>query len=62
MSHSKTRLDKNVDRRDFLKTSVVAVVGTVAAGSGTVAASELSTNSKWASAGNTSMRDLDRGL
>jgi len=43
---SKTRLDRNVDRRDFLKTGVAAVVGSVAAGSGIVAAAEPSTDPK----------------
>ncbi|NQT81975.1 aldo/keto reductase [bacterium] len=43
---STTRLDRNVDRRDFLKTGVAAVVGSVAAGSGIVAAGEPSTDPK----------------
>jgi len=43
---STTRLDRNVDRRDFLKTGVAAVVGSVAAGSGIVAAGEPSTGPK----------------
>jgi len=43
---STTRLDRNVDRRDFLKTGVAAVVGWVAAGSGIVAAGEPSTDPK----------------
>jgi predicted aldo/keto reductase-like oxidoreductase len=45
MSHSKTRLARTVDRRDFLKTGVAAV-GTAAAGFGVVAAGESSTNPK----------------
>ncbi len=44
MSHSKARLTETVARRDFLKTSVAAVVGTAAAGSGVVAAGEPSTD------------------
>jgi predicted aldo/keto reductase-like oxidoreductase len=43
---SKIRLDRNVDRRDFLKTGVTAVVGSVAASSGIVAAGEPSTDPK----------------
>ncbi|MBL7189763.1 MAG: aldo/keto reductase [Phycisphaerae bacterium] len=43
---SSTRLDRNVDRRDFLKTGVSVVVGSVAAGSGAVAAGEPSTDPK----------------
>ncbi|MHC4425676.1 MAG: aldo/keto reductase [Planctomycetota bacterium] len=43
---STTRLDRNVDRRDFLKTGVAAVVGSVAAGSGIVAAGEPSNDPK----------------
>jgi predicted aldo/keto reductase-like oxidoreductase len=46
MSHSKTRLAKTVDRRDFLKTGVAAVVGSAAAGSGVVAAGESSADPK----------------
>jgi predicted aldo/keto reductase-like oxidoreductase len=45
VSHSKTRLAKTVDRRDFLKTGVAAV-GTAAAGFGVVAAGESSTDPK----------------
>ena len=43
---STTRLDRNVDRRDFLKTGVAAVVGSVAAGSGIVVAGKPSTDPK----------------
>jgi predicted aldo/keto reductase-like oxidoreductase len=46
MSNSKTRPAETVDRRDFLKTGVTAVVGSAAAGSGVVAAGESSTGPK----------------
>ncbi len=42
---SETRLDRNVDRREFLKTGVAAVVGAVGAGFGIVAAGESTTDS-----------------
>jgi hypothetical protein len=42
MSHSEKRAVETVDRRDFLKTGVVAVVGSAATGSG-VAAADAST-------------------
>jgi predicted aldo/keto reductase-like oxidoreductase len=44
MSHSKTRLARAVDRRDFLKTGVVAAVGAAAADFGVVEAGESSTD------------------
>jgi predicted aldo/keto reductase-like oxidoreductase len=43
---SKTRLNRNVDRRDFLKTGVVAAIGSVAAGSGVALAGKSSNDSK----------------
>ncbi len=43
---STTELDRNVDRRDFLKTGVVAAIGSVAAGSGVALAGESSKDSK----------------
>ncbi len=43
---SKTRLDRNVNRRDFLKTGVAAAIGSVAAGSGVALAGESSNDSK----------------
>lgn len=46
MSYSKTRLGIIVDRRGFLKTSVAAAIGSVAAGSGVALAGESSNNSK----------------
>ena len=46
MSHRKRRVAETVDRRDFLKTGVAAVVGTAAAGSGVVAAGKSSTDPK----------------
>ena len=46
MSHSRTRLAGTVDRRGFLKTSVTAVVGSGAAGSGVVAVAESTTDPK----------------
>jgi predicted aldo/keto reductase-like oxidoreductase len=46
MSHSKTRLARAVDRRNFLKTGAVAAVGAVAADLGVVEAGEPSTDPK----------------
>lgn len=43
---SKTRLDRNVDRREFLKAGVAAAIASLAAGSGIVAAGERSTDPK----------------
>jgi aryl-alcohol dehydrogenase-like predicted oxidoreductase len=43
---STTRLDRNVSRRDFLKTGVAAAVGSLAAGSGIALAGESSNDSK----------------
>lgn len=43
---SKTQLDRNVDRRDFLKTGMAVAIGSVAAGSGVVAAGESTTDPK----------------
>ena len=46
MSHSKIRTVRTVDRRHFLKTGVVAAVGSAAAGSGVFAAGESSADPK----------------
>ncbi len=46
MSQSKTRQPQTVDRRDFLKTGMVAAVGTAAASTGAVASGESTSNTE----------------